>query len=140
MKKTILTLATIALMTGAIFTSYGQEPDKKSVKARENLKEAQKDSVSEYQKFKKESEEGFVAHEKSIADFKARITKEKKEDKAQYEKKLAALEQKNNDLKKKLDNYKEAGKDKWTAFKNKFNHDMDGLERSLKNFTISKNK
>jgi ABC-type transport system involved in cytochrome bd biosynthesis fused ATPase/permease subunit len=70
MKKRLLTMAIITFMAVIISPSYGQEPDKKSVKARENLKEeqkdvveakrdlkeAQKDSISEYQKFKRKSE------------------------------------------------------------------------------------
>jgi hypothetical protein len=64
MKKIILTMAVTAFMASSVL--YGQEPDRKSEKARENLKdakqevviakqylkEAQKDSASEYQKFK----------------------------------------------------------------------------------------
>lgn len=152
MKKTILAFALAAFMAGTISTVNGQEPDNKSVKARENLKdakkdevsakkdlkEAQKDSASEYQKYRKEQDIKFTDHQKSIADFKARIAKEKAENKSQYEKKLAVLEQKNTDLKKRLDDYKEAGKDKWSAFTNKFNHDMDELGTSLKNFTVGK--
>ena len=145
MKKTILAFALAVVMAGTISTVNGQEPDSKSVKARENLKEAktdlkvaQKDSASEYQKYRKEQDAKFTDHQKSIADFKARIAKEKAENKAQYEKKLAVLEQKNTDLKKRLDDYKEAGKDKWASFTNKFNHDMDELGTSLKNFTVGK--
>jgi len=38
-------------------------------------------------------------------------------------------------LKKKLDDYKEQGKDDWKTFQIKFNHDMDELKNSLKNLT-----
>ena len=96
-------MAIITFIAGAISNTYAQEPDSKSVKARQNLKEskndetaskkelkeAKKDSISEYQQFKNESDIRIVAHNKSIADFKARIAKEKKENRAQYEKKLS---------------------------------------------------
>ncbi|MCX6257439.1 MAG: hypothetical protein NTW49_06025 [Bacteroidia bacterium] len=155
MKKIMLTFAIITSFIATIISaSYGQEPDKNSVKARENLKEAkkgvvdakqdlkqaQKDSVAEYQNFKKESQDKLTANEKSIAKFKARIAKEKKENRAKYEKKLAELDQKNSDLKKKLDEYKEDGKIKWANFKSDFNNDMDGLGKALKNFTITDKK
>jgi hypothetical protein len=107
--------------------------------ARMELNKAQSDSVSEYYTFKKESELKIAAHEKSIAEFKARIASEKKENRAKYEKKLAELEQKNTDMKKKLEDYKEDGKDKWMAFKTEFTHDMDNLGTALKGFT-AKNK
>ena len=129
---------------------YGQEPDRKSEKARENLKdakqevviakqdlkEAQKDSASEYQKFKIDENKKIQNNNKSIADFKARIAKEKKENRAKYDKKLAVLEHKNTDLEKRLNDFKDNGKETWTAFKRGFNHDMDELGQSLKNFTI----
>jgi hypothetical protein len=150
MKKTIFTLALIAFVSGPIISTFGQEPDSKSEKARENLSDAKKneadakndlkiaktDSISSFQQFKNESNSRIVAHNKSIADFKVRIAKEKKENRAQYEKKLAQIEQKNTDLKKRLDDYKEAGNDKWISFKVSFNKDMDVIEKSLINFTI----
>jgi rubrerythrin len=150
MKKTILTLAITAFMAGSMLTAYGQEPDRKSEKARENLKEAkqdevaakqdlkeaQKDSASECQKFKIDENKKITANNKSIADFKVRIAKEKKENRAQYEKNLAKLEHKNTDLKKRLDDFKDNGKETWASFKREFNHDMDALGKSLQNFTI----
>ena len=81
-------------------------------------------------------EEKINAYEKTIAEFKARITNEKKENIAKYEKTLAELEQKASNMKKNLEEYKEEGKDKWDAFKVKFNHDLDELGKALKNFTV----
>jgi hypothetical protein len=52
---------------------------------------------------------------------------------------LAELEQKNNELKDKLMEFKEDETTKWKSFKNEFNRDMNDLGSSLKNFTI-KNK
>jgi hypothetical protein len=42
MNKVILTMAAIATLAITMATSYGQEPDKQSQKARENLTEKQK--------------------------------------------------------------------------------------------------
>jgi chromosome segregation ATPase len=103
--------------------------------AKSDLKEAQQESSAEYQKFKNESEEKIRAHEKSIAEFKARIAKEKTLIKNEYEMKIAVLEQKNSDLKKRLDEFKEEGKDKWAKFKVEFSHDLDELGKALKDFT-----
>lgn len=147
MRKSIITLSIIAIVAGAISTSAAQEPDKKSEKARENIKEgkkdlkiAQKDSVTEFKKFKKESEEKIAANEKSIVDFKTKIAKEKKETRAANEKKIAKLEQKNVELKKKLESYKEGDKEKWDKFKTEFNHDMDELGKALKDFMVKNTK
>ena len=150
MKKIFLPIAVTLLMASSVLTSYGQEIDRKSEKAREDLKEAkldeiaakkdlkeaQKDSAAEYQQFKIDENKKIQNNDNSIADFKARIAKKKKENRAQYEKKLAVLEQKNTDLKKRLVDFKDNGKDNWAAFKREFNHDMDQLGKSIKDFTI----
>jgi hypothetical protein len=82
------------------------------------------------------AEEKFIAYEKIIEEFKAKIASEAKEDLSIYEKKLAALEQKASDMKKKLVEYKEEGKEQWDSFKLKFNNDLEELGKALKNFTV----
>ncbi len=108
--------------------------------AEENLIKAQQDSVTDYQEFKKQAAEKISTHEKSIAEFKARIANEKTEIKATYEKQLDELEHKNSDMKKKLDDYKETGKEQWTSFKNEFNNDMNELGQAFKRFTVNNKK
>src|SRR4030042_3477760 len=146
MKVTISILALATFMAGAILTSC-QSSAKKVENARDNLQEA-KDNVIEakqqlnqalndsIQKFKRASVERISNNEKIIAEFKARLAKGEKVTKAKYEKTVAELEQKNNDLKKKLENYMDEGQDKWTSFKNEFNHDMDELGLAIKDLTV----
>jgi hypothetical protein len=150
MKKLILSMAVIGFMAGTLSTSFGQVPDKQSVKARENLKEekkdvvvakqdlqvAQKDSVTEYQKLTKESEVNFKNNEKSIADLRAAITKSNSKEQATDQKKVSLLEEKNNSLKKELADYKVLGQIPFTTFKTKFNHEFDQLSKELKDFKI----
>lgn len=151
MRKFFLALAAIAFMSLTIATSYGQAPDKKSEKARENLKEAksdvvdakqdlkeaQKDSVSEYQSFKKESELKIKDNEKSIADLKLKSDKVEAKNKATYQDKIRELEAKNAKLKSNLENYKEDGAAKWTSFKTEFNRDMNELGKAIKDLTVN---
>jgi hypothetical protein len=150
MKKLVLSLAVVAFLAGTISTSFGQVPDKQSVKARENLKEekkdvvvakqdlkiAQKDSVSEYQKLTKESEIKFKSNEKSIADLRAAITKGNSKEQATDQKKVSLMEDKNNSLKKELADYKELGQTQFTAFKAEYKRDQDQLAKELKDFKI----
>lgn len=154
MKKIVLVVAVISFFMVTNSTTYGQEPDKKSVEARENLKDAKKDlidakqelkeaqldSISDYQQFKKESEERISSYEKNIADLRVKIAKEKKENKADKEKLLAALDQKNIALKKELDKFNDKGKDKWKSFVKEFNHNMDELGKALKDLTTDNKK
>lgn len=46
------------------------------------------------------------------------------------------MEQKNKELKVKIDSYKNDVNSDWKAFKKEFNHDMDQLGKSLKDFTV----
>jgi hypothetical protein len=44
---------------------------------------------------------------------------------------VAVLEQKNRDLKKKLDDYKDEGQGTWEEFKTNCKHDMDGTGKTM---------
>jgi hypothetical protein len=150
MKKLFLTLVVTAFVAGTTLTTFGQVPDKQSVKARENLKEekkdvvvakqdlkvAQKDSVSEYQKLTKESDLKFKNNEKSIAELRESITKSSSKEMATDQKKVSLLEVKNNNLKKELADYKVLGQTQFTTFKTEFNRDLDQLAKELKDFKI----
>jgi len=153
MKKIFLTQSVFVLVAAVIITSCQSSANKvetaqdkvrdakeKVISAKSDLIIAQQDSNAEYQKFKKESDEKIMAHNKSIAEFKARIAKEKKEIQGKYEMELAILEQKNSDLKKKLDGFKEEGKDKWDKFKAEMSRDMDELGKAFKDLTVKNNK
>ena len=125
-------------VAGTVFTSC-QSNEKKVENAQENMVEAKqelnqivKDSI---QQFRTVSAQKIADHEKSLTEFKARIAKEKKENRAKYQKKLSELELKNSDLKKRLDDFKEESQDKWDEFKSTFNRDMDELGESFKKLT-----
>ena len=150
-KQTVLSRLTITgFIVGIIFSGCSSPAEKvqnakeKVAAANEDVAEAnrelntaQYDSVAQ---FKKEQEQKISANEKSIADFKSRIASEKMVDKAKYEKQVADLDQKNGDMRKKLADFKQEGKDNWVAFKKEFGHDMDDLGKSLKNFVVSSKK
>lgn len=143
MKKTIFILGIVLLMAATILSSCQSSAKKvedakdKVSEANQELNQAIKDSI---QQFKKESEEKINAHAKSIAEFKVRLANEKIENRNNYEKKLEELDQKNTDMKKKLDDYNEEGREKWETFKLEFSRNMDELSRSLKNFTFKNAK
>ncbi len=104
--------------------------------ANKELNEANADYVKDMEAYRLLNADRVAANEKSIADFKIRIEKEKRENRAEYNKKLAELEAKNSDMKKKLDDYKGEGKDGWDKFKAEFNRDMDELGQAFKDLTV----
>ena len=151
MKKTIFTLAVMACMALTISTSYGQEPDKKTEKAKENLQEAKVEvaiakqdlneaQTAEIQAFKKESEMKIKKNDESINDLKIKILKNSDKEIVTDQVRVGELEQKNINLQKELNDYIYVGQEEWAAFKSKFNYDMDELIKALKDFTILSEK
>lgn len=146
MKKSILTLAAAVLIAGAIVTSCNT-PAQKVENAKDNVTEAQEvldkanqeylqEYLADIESYRKEAAEKIAANDRSIAEFNARIENEKKEAQANYRKRIADLEQKNSDMKKKMDDYKAEGKEKWDKFKEEFSRDMEEVGKAFKDFAV----
>ena len=145
MKKSILMLASLALITGSILISCNTN-SKKVENANNNVIEANDDSVTankEYwadiENFRKAAADMIEANNQKIAELKVKIKLEKKDAQVAYQEKITFLEQKNSDLKKEIDDYKVEDKEKWEKFKVEFSKDMKGLGTALGDFFHSKN-
>lgn len=150
MKKLVLFMAVAAFTAGTLSTSFGQVPDKEAVKARETLKEEKKDvvvakqdlktakldSVTDYQKLTKEAGIKFKSNEKCIADLRSSITKSNSKEQVADQKKVSLLEVKNNNLKKELADYKVLGQKEFATFKTRFDRDLSELAKDLKDFKV----
>jgi chromosome segregation ATPase len=131
MKKIISTLAVTMFIGSALNVVMAQKTE---VKTTSN----QQGDSKELQEFRKETNEKIKENEKTIADFKDKMSKEKQEVREKYDKKIEQAEKKNKELKKRLAEYKEENsKSNWTSFKAEFNHDMDELGKSLKDLTVN---
>jgi chromosome segregation ATPase len=142
MKKSILALAACTLIAGAIFTSC-DTPTQKVENAQQNVIEANNDLakanqeyLADMESYRQETANRIAANEEAIREYNARIEHDKKAIKAEHKKRIAELEQKNRDMKKRLDDYREEGKDKWIIFKAEFSHDMDELGKAFKDITV----
>ena len=138
MKKTILTIATTAMfITGAVFISCNtptenlEDAKAKIEEAKEDLSDANQEYIKDLESFRTETDKTIETNKLSIADFKSRIDLEKKEAKADYTEKIEDLEKKNTDIKKRLDDYKAAGKENWEKFKTQFTQDMENLGQAF---------
>jgi hypothetical protein len=144
MKTSIITLAITLITAGTMLTgclksdknienaqNKVQDAENNVAQAKHELNQAINDSIQE---FKKAAQDKIILYEKNIAEFKIKLENDKKAGKAKYEKKLTELEQKNSDMKKKLVEYKEEGKEAWESFRTTFSHDMDELGNSISNF------
>ncbi len=141
MKNPILTLALTTLTTCTILSSCTSAADKVKneqenvIDANEKLTEAEQEYYAEIEDYKNENLDKIAANQKSIADFKARVDFDKKEARDDYNKRILELDQKNSDLKKKMDEFQESGKDNWSEFKKEFNRDMEELGKAFKDLT-----
>lgn len=139
--KEILIMAVLSVMTGAILTSCNssaqrvENAEDNVEAANKELDDANKAYLADMENYRKETADKIAANDDSIAAFKARIANEKKDARADYEKQIAELEQKNTDMKKTLDDYKAEGKEQWELFKMDFNRNMDQLGQAFKDFT-----
>lgn len=134
------------IMAVTALTAFGQE-NKKAKAARKDvaasqkdLTEAKKDSAADFQKFKKDAEARISDNKTKIAELKTKKSSENKETKEKYDKKVLALEQKNNELKKKIESSDNTKTSMWTSFKREFNKDMDKLGDDIKNIGFDDKK
>ena len=143
MKKSVLSITLGVFIISAVVIGCSSS-EKKVENAQENVTEADealRKANEAYQldveNYRKEIADKIEANNQSITEFNIRIENEKKEAKADYKLKIAELEQKNTDMKKKMDDYKVEGKENWEVFKTEFNHDMDQLGKAFKDLTIN---
>ncbi len=147
MKKSIFRFVAVAVAVVASVGTGCESPAQKVnsaqtnvVDANKKLEEANKEYLVDIENYRQSEAAKIAANNKSIAEFRTRIATEKKEARAAYEQKITALEQKNSDMKKKMDDYQEDGKEKWESFKREFSRDMEDLGTSFSNFSSSSNK
>ena len=142
--------AAIALIATAIFTGCSSNSEKEA-EAREEVQEAKEElqevkqeanedaakaaNAEEWQAFKADAELKIQENNARIAELREKMKKSGKTMDAMYEKRIENLQQKNNELKMKLDNYEKNQSD-WEAFKAEFNHDMDELGKAFKDLTV----
>ncbi len=132
MKKSMKVLAVSFLFLGSALTSCST-PEEKIEDARNNVDEANrelddsKEHLWEVENYKAQHQAQIEENERSIAEFNARIDSQKKEARADYKKKIAELDAKNTDMKKRMDDFNSDNKAGWERFKEEFNHDMEAL-------------
>ena len=146
MKKT--TALVIVMMSFCCATAFGQQKeDKQAKKARKEIAEAQKDlreakldSVADYNAFKKEAETSIASNKKAIADLRMKKSEDSKDVKEKYNKKITTLEEKNNDLQKRIDGSGSVKTTRWSSFKREFDRDMRELGRAFRDIGINNTK
>lgn len=151
MRKSIFTIAIATLAIGSSVMSCKSNTEKEQVaqenldsakvevaEAEEDLVEARKAATAEeWQAFKDSTNAKIEENNAEIAKLKLKIKNTGKDIDKAYQKSIDTIEQKNKNLKIKVDSYKNDVNSDWKAFKSEFNHDMDELGKSLKDFTVN---
>lgn len=154
MKKTIYRLALTTFIAGTMAVGCQTSTKKeemakdKIANAREDVQEATKElidarkeaTVEEWKAFKDQTNAKIDENETRIADLKAKMKKTGNSIDAVYAKKIAELEQKNKDIKLKVETYKNDRNSDWQSFKREYNHDMNELGNALRDVTIDNKK
>ena len=152
-KNSTLLLASL-IAFGTIFVGC-QSKEKKVENSMENVQEAEQDLNQSQQEVEKETKKEVINAEWNAYKIEAlekinkndiRIAelKEKKEKSGKlldpmYEKRIENLEQKNKELRTKIDAYETEQSD-WETFKREFNHDMNELGNALQDFNKDNKK
>ncbi|TDE53419.1 hypothetical protein [Flavobacterium sp. GT3P67] len=150
MRKTLYTLAITTFMTGTVLigcqnSSKKEEAAQDNVEdARENLDDAKEEltdarkvaTQEEWETFKASTNATITQNEIRIAEMKASMKKTGKSIDEVYTKKIDDLERKNNEIKAKIQTYKNDTDSDWESFKQEYNRDMDELGEALKNLTV----
>jgi phosphoenolpyruvate-protein kinase (PTS system EI component) len=144
MKNLNLIFAIPTLMGASLFFTSCSTPAEKVKDAKENvteakneLKDANEAYLADVESYRREAAEKIEANNQAIIEFNKRVQNEKMEARADYKKKIAELEKKNTDMKKRMDDYTADGKDNWESFKMEFNRDMESLGLAFKNLTVN---
>jgi F0F1-type ATP synthase membrane subunit b/b' len=151
MKKSIFTLAVATIMIGSMVTSCKPNTEKEQeaqesvdsakvavTEAEDDLDEAKRAATAEeWQAFKDATNTKIEENNAKIAELKLKIKKTGKDIDKEYQRNIDTIEQKNKNLKIKIDSYKNDVNSDWNSFKRELDHDVDELGKSLKDFTVN---
>jgi hypothetical protein len=142
----IKSLGTIVSITTTLFILSCSSPAEKVEnaeagvqQANDDLDKAQEEYTADVKLFRQETDLIIAENEKEIAAINVKIKKNTSTKRAEYEKQITILEQKNKELKQQMDNYKADTNKDWQLFKTKFSKDLKELGLALKNFVTDSN-
>lgn len=140
MKNQHVPLIATLLISVFLFMGCEKSPEQKEIDlantvkdARQDLKDAQVQYEKEWQQFKIDAELKITTNEKKIDAIKTEMKSTAPKFKAKYENTVLTLEQKNIELRKRLNDFKYDGKNNWEEFKTLFNNDIDAVSTAISN-------
>ena len=133
MKTLSLTVKIIAIVLFWTICAQAQS-NSKTQAAQSRLTQARIDSAEDYQKFKNEAEATIKDNNIEIKRLKTKRAEQLKRDADRYNTQVADLEERNKDLKKKIDQSSKTESVKWATFKLEFQHEVNDLKVAFREF------
>ncbi len=143
MKIKTLLFPALMLVRSFAFVSCGDSSSKEKEaaedvsKAKEESAKAYQEYLDEVEKYKAEVAERIAANKKAIADYNLTVQASKQKVNENQARQIADLEAKNDEMQRKLNEYKTEDQTKWQSFKEEFGRDMDQLGQSFKDLTVN---
>lgn len=152
MKNSIMLFIVTTFLAGTILTGCQTSAEKVDdantnvAEAKQDLKEVKAEVSAEEKKaaeeaawkaYKVEAESKIDANDVLIADSKDKMKKSGKTMDKLYKQQVEALEQRNKDLRQRINAYDANSQSDWESFKREFDHDMDELGAALKDLTVN---
>jgi len=109
------------------------------LEARQDLVEAETDSLADYEAFKMKINEKVTDNELKIADLRVKAVDKGKDGKERIAKRIKNLEEKNNELKAKLAGYSKYDSATWESFKTEVEKSSDNLQKEFDELNAEKN-
>lgn len=132
---TIIALFAISLSLGSCSTGPADKVNDAQEdvdKANRKLEEAEADYKKDLAEYKDEIQEKISSNEVLIAKLREKNLAASEQEKAKREVRIAEVEQRNNDLRTKLNNYDGTTRDKLANLRDEVNHDMNELGQAMK--------
>ncbi|KOY84449.1 hypothetical protein AD998_20850 [bacterium 336/3] len=135
---TIISLFLVIALTSCTTPSEKVEDAENKVKnADKELEKAKEAYLEDVKKSKAEALDRLVKHQQEVIAFKEKIAVEKQEIKDKYTQKITELEEKNQKIKERLENYQTDDENQWKNFKKELNHDIEEIGKAIKNLTVT---
>jgi hypothetical protein len=141
MKTFILKTVITASIIGFFMTSCNNSPTAKEndldqaeqevIDAQAELKQAEKDSISNFNTYKESIQLKLDENEGIIKDLKMKISTKAKAERDIDQVEINKLESRNEELQLKIDNYQLGTEQRWALFKVELNNELDELGKSI---------
>ncbi len=146
LSKQIVAFTFGAFIVTMIYAGCESTPEKRIENAEEGLHEAKKEIKEaikdartayrdEWHTFQFEMEAKIRDSEYRMNELKRKMVKADGKTKSKFDKEIEAVERQNENLKHRLAEYKDEGKEKWDEFKTDFAREVEIIEKSLSDLT-----